>query len=99
MLKSGNLRIYFNNDRKTEEYSFDINTWIRYDTEPLNDREIEILRLAKRGFKEHEIADQLHITYSRLRNVISNIYQKLDVHTIEQAVIHASNHLMLFDFK
>ncbi|MDR0604307.1 MAG: helix-turn-helix transcriptional regulator [Bacteroidales bacterium] len=98
MLTPGNLRVYFNN-RKAEEYSFNINTWIKYETEPLNDKEIEILRLAKRGFKEHEIADQLYITYGRLRNIISNIYQKLDVHTIEQAVIHASNHLMLFNSK
>jgi DNA-binding CsgD family transcriptional regulator len=97
MLTPGNLRIYFNNNRKAEEYSFDINTWIKYDTEPLTNREIEILRLAKRGFKEHEIANQLCMTYGRLRHVISDIYQKLDVKTMEQAIIHVSNHLMLFD--
>jgi DNA-binding CsgD family transcriptional regulator len=96
MLMPGNLRVYFNN-KTAKAYLFDINTWVKYNVEPLTEREIKILRLAKRGFKEQEIADQLCITYGRLRNLVSNIYQKLDVHTIEQAVIHVSNHLMLFD--
>jgi DNA-binding CsgD family transcriptional regulator len=99
MLTSGNLRVYFNNDRKVEEYSFDINinTWIKYDTEPLTEREIEVLRLAKRGFKEIEIAEQMGRTYGRIRHITSDIYQKLDVKTMEQAIVHASNLLMLFD--
>jgi DNA-binding CsgD family transcriptional regulator len=96
MLKPGNLRVYFNN-KTAKEYVFDINTWVKYNAEPLTKREIEILRLAKRGFNEKEIANQICVTYSRLRNIVSDINQKLDVHTIEQAVIHASNHLMLFD--
>jgi DNA-binding CsgD family transcriptional regulator len=96
MLTPGNLRVYFNNNRKVEEYSFDINTWIKYDIESLTDREIEILRLAKRGFSERKIADIIHITYDRVRHINSDIYRKLNVKTIEQAVIHASNHLMLF---
>ncbi|MDR0681189.1 MAG: helix-turn-helix transcriptional regulator [Dysgonamonadaceae bacterium] len=99
MLTPGNLRVYFNNNRKAEEYSFDINTWIKYDVEPLTSREIEILRLAKRGFKEHEIANQLCMTYGRLRHAMSELFKKLDVKTMEQAVTHASNHLMLFDAK
>jgi DNA-binding NarL/FixJ family response regulator len=99
MLMPGNLRVYFNNNRQAEEYPFDMNLWIKYDIEPLTDREIEVLRLAKRGFKEHEIADQLCMTYGRLRHAMSELYEKLDVKTIEQAVIHASNHLMLFDFR
>jgi DNA-binding CsgD family transcriptional regulator len=100
MLMPGNLRVYFNNNnRKVEEYSFNLNTWLKHGIEPLTDREIEILRLAKRGFKEHEIADQLYITSGRLRHVISDIYRKLDVETIEQAIVHASNHLMLFDLR
>jgi DNA-binding CsgD family transcriptional regulator len=99
MLTSGNLRVYFNNNRKVEEYSFDVNIWTKYDVEPLTEREIEILRLAKRGFKEQEIADQCYITYGRLRHITSDIYRKLDVKTIEQAIVHASNHLMLFDFR
>jgi DNA-binding CsgD family transcriptional regulator len=97
MLTSGNLRVYFNNDRKVEEYSFNSNTWIKYDTEPLTEREIEILRLAKRGFKEIEIAEQMGRTYGRIRHITSDIYQKLDVKTMEQAIVHASNLLMLFD--
>jgi DNA-binding CsgD family transcriptional regulator len=99
MLTSGNLRVYFNNNRKAEEYSFDMNIWIKYDTEPLTDREIKILRMVKHGLKEHEIADQLYMTYGRLRHAISELYDKLDVENMEQAVTHASNHLMLFDFE
>lgn len=99
MLMPGNFRVYFNNDRKVEEYCFNINTWIKYDTDPLSEREIEILRLAKRGFNEREIAEQMYRTYERVRHMVSDIYQKLDVHTMEQAIVHAFNHLMLFNFK
>jgi DNA-binding CsgD family transcriptional regulator len=97
MLKPGNLRVYFNNDRKPEEYDFNIGAWIKCNPEPLTEREIEILRLAKRGFNEREIAEQMGRTYDRVRHIISDICQKLGVKTLEQAIIHASNHLMLFD--
>jgi DNA-binding CsgD family transcriptional regulator len=99
MLMPGNLRVYFNNARQTHEYSFDIDIWIKCDIKPLTEREIEILRLAKRGFKEGEIANQLCMTYGRLRHAISDIYQKLEVETMTQAITHASNHLMLFEFR
>jgi DNA-binding CsgD family transcriptional regulator len=98
MLTSGNLSVYFN-DRKTEEYSFNISTWIKYDIKSLSKQDIEILRLTKQGFAEREIADQIGITYGSLRHAISSIYQKLDVKNMAQAVTHVSNHLMLFDFR
>jgi DNA-binding NarL/FixJ family response regulator len=52
----------------------------------LSDREIEILRLAKRGLANPQIAQALHISPGTVRNHLSAIYRKLDVHTRYEAL-------------
>ncbi len=52
----------------------------------LSEREIEILRLAKRGLANPQIAQALHISPGTVRNHLSAIYRKLDVHTRYEAL-------------
>lgn len=52
----------------------------------LSEREIEILRLAKRGLPNPQIAQALHISPGTVRNHLSAIYRKLDVHTRHEAL-------------
>jgi DNA-binding CsgD family transcriptional regulator len=99
MSTSGNLTVYFSNNRIPEKYTFDIDVWTKCNIKPLTEREIEILRLAKRGLNEYEIADLMCRTYGRIRHSISDIYRKLGVKNMEQAITFAANHLMLFDFR
>jgi len=52
----------------------------------LSEREVEILRLAKRGLPNPQIAQSLHISPGTVRNHLSAIYRKLDVHSRHEAL-------------
>ena len=54
--------------------------------QPLSEREIEILRLAKRGLRNPQIAQALHISAGTVRNHLSAIYRKLGVHSRHEAL-------------
>lgn len=52
----------------------------------LSAREIEILRLAKQGLPNLQIAQALHISPGTVRNHLSAVYRKLDVHSRHEAL-------------
>jgi two-component system response regulator DesR len=52
----------------------------------LTEREVEILRLAKRGLPNPQIAKALHISPGTVRNHLSSIYRKLGVHSRHEAL-------------
>jgi DNA-binding NarL/FixJ family response regulator len=55
------------------------------DLEQLSVRELEILRLLAKGYRYKEIADQLAISIGTVRNHVSNVYEKLHVHSRTEA--------------
>jgi two-component system response regulator DesR len=52
----------------------------------LSEREVEILRLAKRGLPNPQIAQSLHISPGTVRNHLSTIYRKMGVHSRHEAL-------------
>ena len=58
-------------------------------TEPLSDREREILELISAGLSNREIADRLFIALSTVKTHINNIYSKLDVKSRTKALARA----------
>ncbi len=61
----------------------------------LSEREIEILRLAKRGLPNPQIAQALYISPGTVRNHLSAVYRKLGVHSRHEALqIAAERHLL-----
>ena len=52
----------------------------------LTEREIEIMRLAKRGLPNPQIAQSLHISPGTVRNHLSAVYRKLGVHSRHEAL-------------
>jgi two-component system response regulator DesR len=54
--------------------------------QPLSEREVEILRLAKRGLRNPQIAQALHLSPGTVRNDLSAIYRKLGVHSRHEAL-------------
>ena len=53
----------------------------------LTKREFQILEYLSNGFTTKKVADELHISYETVRTHLKNIYQKLHVHTLVEAMI------------
>ena len=53
---------------------------------PLNERELEVLRLIAEGLSNNEIAERLVIALSTVKWHINNLFGKLGVHSRIQAV-------------
>ncbi|HWF87429.1 MAG TPA: LuxR C-terminal-related transcriptional regulator [Pyrinomonadaceae bacterium] len=60
-----------------------------YVEDPLSDRELEVLQHVARGLSNQEIADKLFLSAGTVKRHMSNIYQKLDVHSRTQALERA----------
>jgi LuxR family transcriptional regulator, maltose regulon positive regulatory protein len=58
-------------------------------TEPLTDRELEVLRLVAAGLSNSQIAQSLIITVGTAKRHVNNIYGKLNVESRTQAVARA----------
>jgi DNA-binding CsgD family transcriptional regulator len=99
MLDSGNLCIYFDNTKQFDKYSFSKRIWETQEGFCLTKRDQMILRLAKHGQDQQQIADELGLTYNRIRHIIPEIYEKLGAKNMEQAIVIASNHLKLYDHR
>lgn len=56
----------------------------------LTERQLEILRLLANGTSTHEIATQLNLSPTTVRNHVANLLAALGVHTRLQAVVAAS---------
>ena len=55
----------------------------------LHPRELEVLRLAAKGRSNKEIADELTISVRTVQSHLANIFNKLDVSSRTEAVLHA----------
>jgi LuxR family maltose regulon positive regulatory protein len=58
-------------------------------TEPLTDRELEVLQLMSDGLTYNEIAAQIIVSLNTVRTHVKNIYSKLYVHKRSQAIAKA----------
>ncbi|MED3572888.1 response regulator transcription factor [Cytobacillus praedii] len=61
------------------------------DVNPLTEREMDVLRLAKEGMTTREIVSALFLTDGTVRNYLSSAIQKLEVTTRQQAIEKAKN--------
>jgi DNA-binding NarL/FixJ family response regulator len=57
--------------------------------ESLTERELEVLRLAARGLKNQEIADELSLSVRTVQTHLSNIFGKMGVGSRTEAVLEA----------
>ena len=60
--------------------------------ESLTEREVEVLRLLARGWDNARIAEELVVSEGTVKNHVTSIYAKLNVHSRAQAVAWAWEH-------
>jgi len=58
--------------------------------QPLTDREVEILGLVARGFRNKQIADELHLSLRTVETHLAHAFAKLKVETRTQALLRAA---------
>lgn len=61
----------------------------RPSTDPLTQRELEVLRRIAQGYENHDIAEQLVVSEATVRTHVSNILGKLHLATRTQAALYA----------
>jgi two-component system, NarL family, response regulator LiaR len=59
-------------------------------TEPLTERETEVLRLLARGKANKQIARDLFVALSTVKTHVNNLYRKLDISSRTQAALYAA---------
>lgn len=64
-------------------------------SEPLTDRETDIVRLLQGTLSLHEIAGELYLSFNTVKTHTRAVYRKLDVHTREDAVRIARQHRLI----
>jgi DNA-binding CsgD family transcriptional regulator len=93
---SGNLSVYYRNKKKYRSYSFKKQKWLKKNPLMLTEREKNILKLAKQGKCSKEISESLHASPKTIRNTEMKLYRKLHVHSMNEAIIFATNHQLIF---
>lgn len=88
---SGNLMVYYKNSPDCGYYSFEKQKWKPWPGINLSTQEKKLLLLARRG-QSKEAAEILCISKQSVRNLRQDLYRKLDVSSMEQALIFAKNH-------
>jgi DNA-binding CsgD family transcriptional regulator len=94
--KTGNLRLYYKSNPYFDKYSFITKKWTKQNIEYLTEQAAKVFILLKQGKILKEIAHEMHVSYSTVQNIIASVYKKINVHTIEEAIIYITNHLLLF---
>jgi DNA-binding NarL/FixJ family response regulator len=97
MPDSGNLMCFNSNGSYPDEYSFISGKWKKRENKGLTERERAILVLSKQRLDNRSIAGRLCISYDTLKHMITVLCEKLGVKNLKQAVVYATNHLMLFE--
>jgi DNA-binding NarL/FixJ family response regulator len=96
--KSGNLTVFHKASTSCYIYSFEKKIWQLMPVIQLTNREKDILKLAKQGIRGAEkMANILHSSKNTIRNQREQLFQKLNVHSMEEAIIFAINRRLLFD--
>lgn len=80
-------------DGELFEFNFspETNELIRKETVSLSKREKEVLQISAQGFSNKQIGDKLFIDINTVKFHKRNIYSKLDVKNITEAVTFAQN--------
>lgn len=93
--KSGNVFIKKNGSDSFYEYSLYTRKWELKAEVTLSDKEREVLSLSTQGYTMNDIADNLCKSIDTIKACKRNLFQKLNVKNITEALTYAQNHQLI----
>jgi DNA-binding CsgD family transcriptional regulator len=94
---SGNLRLYYKDNKNFDKYSLKSGKWKTHKIEHLTKNEKVILIWAMNGESNKSIAEKFCTSLDNLQHTLTRLYNKFSVKTMKQAIVHAINHSLIFN--
>ncbi len=69
--------------------------WNEYDEIALSDIEQEVLSLSTQGYTMNDIAKKIYKSFDTVKAYRRNIFRKMNVHSIAEALAYAQNHRLI----
>lgn len=91
----GHIIIQKNGERCYYEYSTSRHKWEKKEGITLSETEREVLRLSAQGYTMNDIADRLCKSVDTIKACKRNLFAKLGVKNIAEALFHATNYQMI----
>ena len=92
---SGNIEMFKSNSSVYWSYNRKNKKWEEKARPQLKEIEKEVLRLSAMGFTMHEIADKIHRSFDTVKVYRKNLFEKLDVDNISEAICYAMNRKLI----
>jgi len=94
--KPGNLEAHHHNNADFDEYDLIKKKWQMKKKPALTKQEKLALIWAKQGKTYEQIAGEMGVNHQYVKNILSRLYQKLNVHSITQAINYTNHHHLIF---
>ncbi|MCR5455015.1 MAG: helix-turn-helix transcriptional regulator [Bacteroidales bacterium] len=93
--ESGNIIMDSPKSKCAYEYSTKLKKWIKKKKIHLTDKEKEIIRLSVQGLNTTQIAEATHKKEDTIKSQKKNLFHKLSVHSMAEAIRMASNNKLM----
>lgn len=93
--KSGNVIMKKSGAPVFYEYCFHSHKWVEKQEISLSDTEREVLSLSTQGYTMNDIADNIYKSVDTVKACKRNIFQKMNVKNIAEALMYAQNHQLI----
>ena len=91
----GHIIMQKHRDSSYYEYSTDRHQWEKKEGITLSETEKDVLRLSAQGYTMNDIADRLCKSVDTIKACKRNLFTKMGVKNIAEALFHAVNHQMI----
>lgn len=92
---SGNIRIFDKKMAVIYEYDIGQSYWRKQNNIILTEREKQVIQLSIRGFKINEIAEKLSISSNTIKFHRRQMFEKMNVTTIAEAILFATKNKLV----
>lgn len=93
--EAGNIKFYKKGESSFWKYNIEKGFWSKKEQLELTNREKEIIQLSAQGFTVSKIAEKIHISSDTIKFHRRNLFNKLGVFNITEAIFYAVNNKLL----